>query len=150
MNRKILSCFHPTSCEQFDITYVSMACLHLKSSRPLTSTPSHPTMVTPSKVTVMFINDPLTFLSLHVNQLSHSSDKAISNINFENSLPMLWLWSKGSHIVGPVSNWFALFSLHINQIKKSWRSYFKMLPWIFQGQSGPWKNTPKFLKDKKI
>ena len=42
------------------------------------------------------------------------------------------------HTVRPVSNWFAFFSFHINQITIPQYSYFEIWPWQIKGQGHGW------------
>ena len=62
------------SCEKLDR---STARRRLKSPQSLSGTSAHPTMVT--LVNIMVMNGWLTSFSFHVNRLSHSWDKAISD-----------------------------------------------------------------------
>ena len=82
----------------------------LKSPRSLSGTSAHPTMVT--RANIMARDGCLTSFSFHVNQRSHSWDKAISD-------------SGQSRIVNPVSYLFASFSFHINLANNSWYRYFE-------------------------
>ena len=68
----------------------------LKSPRSLSGTSAHSTMVT--LVNIMVMNGWLTSFSLHVNQPSHSWDKAISNSDLETPRSRSWVWSKGKVI----------------------------------------------------
>ena len=61
---------------------------------------------------VMVIKEQLTSLSFHVNQPSHSRNKAISNFDLEIWMSRSWVWSK----FNPISNWFAFVLIHVNQI----------------------------------
>ena len=72
------------------------ACWHLKSPWSLYGTSAHPTMVT--LVNIMVMNGWLTSFSFHVNWLSHSWDKAISNSDLETPWSRSWVWSKGKVI----------------------------------------------------
>ena len=58
----------------------------------------------------MVTNDQLTSLSLHVNQPSHSSNKAIWNFDLETTRSRSWVWLKANS--QPVFNWFAFFVSH--------------------------------------
>ena len=71
-----------------------MARQHLKSPQSLSGTSAHPTMVT--LVNIMVMNRWLTSSLFHVNWLSHSWDKAISDSDLEISTPTSrsWVWSK--------------------------------------------------------
>ena len=70
-----------------------MACWCLKSPQSLSGTPTHPTMVTQKSVSWPWMNDS-HIPSFHVNQPSHSWDKAISNSDLETSRSRSWVWSK--------------------------------------------------------
>ena len=74
---------------------MSTACRRLKSPQSLSETSTHPNMVT--LVNIMVMNGWLTSFSFHVNQPSHSLDKAISDSDLEISTPRSrsWVWSKG-------------------------------------------------------
>ena len=50
------------------------------------------------QVTFMVMNGRLTSLPSHVNQPSHSSNKAISNFDLETTRSRSWVWSKGNTI----------------------------------------------------
>ena len=64
----------------------------------------------------MVVNDQLASLLFHVNQRpSNSSNKTISNFDLETSRSRSWVRSE-DHTVSPVSDWFAFFLFHINQI----------------------------------
>ena len=77
---------------------MSMTRWCLKSPQSLSGTSAHPTMVT--LVNIMVINGWLTSFSFHVNRLSHSWDKAISDTDLQISTPgsRSWVWSKGNVI----------------------------------------------------
>ena len=67
----------------------------------------------------------LTFLVFYVNRPSHSWNEFISNFDIESSRSWSCVCSKGhGHMVGQISNWFASFSFHINQINNSWKQLF--------------------------
>ena len=100
---------------------MSTARRRLKSPQSLSGTSAHPTMVT--LVNIMVMNGWLTSFSFHVNQPSHSWDKALSDSDLEISTPRSrsWVWSKGQdHTIGPVSYQLTSFSFHINQTNNSW------------------------------
>ena len=77
---------------------MSTACRRLKSPQSQSGTSAHPTMVT--LVNIMVMNRWLTSFSFHVNQPSHSWDKAISDSDLEISTPRSrsWVWWKGKAI----------------------------------------------------
>ena len=77
---------------------MSTACRCLNSPQSLSDTFAHPTMVT--LVNNIVMNGWLTSFSFHVNQPSHSWDKAISDFDLEISTPgsRSWVWSKGKVI----------------------------------------------------
>ena len=72
----------------------------------LSGTSTHPNMVT--LVNIMVMNGWLPSFSLHVNQLPHSSDKAISDSYLETPRSRSWVWSKGKVIQ---SAQFCIYSL---------------------------------------
>ena len=75
---------------------------------------AHPTMVTLVNIMVMNQNGWLTSFLFHVNRLSHSWDKAISNSDLETPRSRSWVWSKG-------------------KVKQFLRySHFKICPWNIQ------------------
>ena len=86
---------------------MSTARQRLKSPQSLSGTSTHPTMVT--LVNIMVKNEWLTSFSFHVNRLSHSWDKAISDSYLEISTPRSrsWVWSKGRSY-----NWPSIISTH--------------------------------------
>ena len=105
-------CLSHMECLPLDM---STARPHLKSPQSLsgTSPPHHGY----PKIMVAVMNDQLTTLSFDVDKSSHSRNKAISNFDLETSRSRSWVWSKEQgHTVSAVSNWFAFFSFHINQI----------------------------------
>ena len=67
-------------------------------SRPVTIWYIHLSHHGYSKVMVMLMNDQLISLLFHVNQSSHSWNKAISNIDLETSRSRSWVWSTGKAI----------------------------------------------------
>ena len=100
---------------------ISTARRRLKSPQSLSSTSTHPTMVTLVNIVVM--NGWLTSFSFHVNRASHSWDKAISDSDFEIPTPWSrsWVWSKGKVIQLAQYHINSLrFSFHINQTNNSW------------------------------
>ena len=72
---------------------MSTARRRLKSSRSLSGTSIHPTMVT--LVNIMLMNGWLTSFSFHVNWPPHSWNKVISNSDLETPRSRSWVWSKG-------------------------------------------------------
>ena len=91
---------------------MSTARRHLKSPQSLYGTSTHPTMVTHRWLTIMVINDRLTALFFCVNQCP----TPIPQIRLFQTLTFK-LQGQG-HGCGQraVSNWFAFFLFHINQI----------------------------------
>ena len=85
-------------------------------------TSAHPTMV--ALVNIMVMNGWLTYFSLHVNRLSHSWDKAISDFDLEISTPgsRSWVWSKGKVI--------ELAQYHINSFHFHFTSIRPTIPEI--------------------
>ena len=77
------------SQQQLDM---STARRRLKSPQSLYSTSTHHGY---PEVMVMVMNDRLASLSFHVNQVPHSSNKAISNFDLETARSRSWVWSKG-------------------------------------------------------
>ena len=76
------------------------------------------------KVTVMVMNNQLTFFSLHVNQLSQSWDKAISYFDLENPRPRSRVWLKGKVIHSAQYEIDLLpFLFYINQTNNSWDTF---------------------------
>ena len=75
---------------------MSTARRRLKSSRSLSGTTAHPTMVT--QVNFMVMNGWLTSFSFIVNRPPHSCDKAISYSDLETPMSRSWVWSKGKVI----------------------------------------------------
>ena len=77
---------------------MSTARQRLKSPQSLSGTSAHPTMVT--LVNIMVMNGWLTSFLFHVNRLSHSWKKAISDSDLQFSTPRSrsWVWSKGKVI----------------------------------------------------
>ena len=77
---------------------MSMAHRRLKSPQSLSGTSAHPTMV--RLVNIMVMNGWLTSFLFHVNRLSQSWDKAISDSDLEISTPRSrsWVWSKAKVI----------------------------------------------------
>ena len=68
----------------------------LKSPRSLSATSTLPTMVI--LVNIMVMNEWLTSFSFHVDQPSHSWDKAISESDLETPRSRSWVWSKAKAI----------------------------------------------------
>ena len=76
---------------------MSTARRRLKSSRSLSGTSAHPTMVT--QVNIMVMNGYFTSFSFVVNQPPHSWDKAISDSHLQTLQGQgHWVWSKGKVI----------------------------------------------------
>ena len=77
---------------------MSTAYQRLKSPQSLSGTSAHPTMVT--LVNIMVMNGWLTSFLFHVNQPSHSWDKAISDSDLDILTPRSrsWVWSEGKVI----------------------------------------------------
>ena len=106
-------------------------------TRSLSGTSAHPTMVTPVNIMVMY--GWLASFSLHVNQPSHSWDKAISNSDLETPRSRSLVWSKGK-----LYNWFSiqlicfLFISHQSDQQFLRYSYFEMWPWNIRGQGHEW------------
>ena len=82
-------------CHDLDM---STARRRLKSPWSLSWTSAHPTMVTQVNTCIKVMNGWLTSLSLQVNRLSHSWDKAISDSDLETPRSRSWVWSKGKVI----------------------------------------------------
>ena len=100
---------------------MSTARRRLKSPQSLFGTSAHPTMVT--LVNIMVMNRWLTSFPFHVNRLSHSWDKAISDSDLQISTPRSrsWVWSKGKVIQSAQYHINSLpFSFQINQTNNSW------------------------------
>ena len=100
---------------------MSTARRRLKSPQSLFGTSAHPTMVT--LVNIMVMNRWLTSFSFHVNRLSHSWDKAISDSDLQILTPRSrsWVWSKGKVIQSAQYHINSLpFSFQINQTNNSW------------------------------
>ena len=76
-----------------------------KSPWALSATSAQPTMVT--QVNIMVMNGWLTFVSFHVNRLSLSWDKAISDSDLETPRSKSWVRSKGKVIQS------AQYSIHL-------------------------------------
>ena len=118
---------------------MSMARQCLKSPQSLSGIPTHPTMVTLVKIMVM--NWWLTSFSFHVNQQSHSWDKAISDSDLEISTPRSrsWVWSKGKDIQSAsiILTHFVFIS-HQSDQQFLRKSYFEIWPWNIQGQGHEW------------
>ena len=77
---------------------MSTARRRLKSSKSLSGTSAHPTIV--RLVNIMVMNGWLTSFSFHVNRPSQTWDKAISDSDLEISTlrSRSWVWSKGKVI----------------------------------------------------
>ena len=95
---------------------MSMARQRLKSPQSLSGTSAHPTMVT--LVNIMVMNGWLTSFSFHVNRLSHSWDKAISDFDLEISTPgsRSWVWSKGK-VIQSAQYYINLLRFHFTSIR---------------------------------
>ena len=108
---------------------MSTARRHLKSPWSLSGTSAHPTMVT--LVNIMVMNGWLASLSFHVNRLSHSWDKAISNSDLETPRSRPWVWSKGKVIqlsqyaINSLPFPFTSIRPTIPEIKLSWNLTLK-------------------------
>ena len=84
---------------------------------PVTVRYIHPPHHGYPKFIVKAMNDQLTSLSFHVNQLSHSWNKDISKFDLESSkVKIMGMVTGQDHTVSPVSNWFAFFLFHISKI----------------------------------
>ena len=93
-----------------------------KPPQSLSGTSANPTMVTLVKIMVM--NGWLTSFSFHVNWLSHSWDKAISDSDLEISTSgsRSWVWSKGKVIQSA--------QYHINSLRFHFTSIRPTIPEI--------------------
>ena len=76
----------------------------------------HPPHYGYPKGIVMDMHNQLTSLSFHVNQLSHSRNKAIPNFELEKfKVKIMGMVKRQDHTVSPVSNLFAFSSFQIGQ-----------------------------------
>ena len=111
--------------------FVSMTCIkldmstarrRLKSPQSISGTSAHPTMVT--LVNIMVMNGWLRSFSFHVDRLSQSWDKAISDSDLEISTPgsRSWVWSKGKVIQSA--------QYHINSLRFHFTSIRPTIPEI--------------------
>ena len=98
----------------------------------------HPPHHGHTKVNIMVMNRWLTSLSFHVNQPSHSWDKAISKFDLETSRSRSWVWSKGK-VIQSAQYLINLIPFHftirptIPEMQLFW-----IWPWKIQGPGHEW------------
>ena len=81
------------------------------------------------------MNGWLTSVSFHVNQLSHSWDKAISAFDLETPRSRSWVWSETRSYSPPsILSICFLFISHQSHQQFQRYSYFKIWPWNIHGQ----------------
>ena len=97
---------------------MSTARWHLKSPQSLSGTSAHPTMVT--LVNIMVMNGWLTSFSFHVNQRSHSWDKAISDLS--------WNFISRVKLMGVVKRARSYNQYHINSLRFHFTSIRPTIP----------------------
>ena len=116
---------------------MSTAYQRLKSPPSLSWTSTHTTMVT--LVNIMVMNGWLASFSFHVNRLSHSWDKDISEYDHETTGLRSWMWSKARSYSRPriLLTRFLFISDQSDQQFLRY-SYFDIWPWNIQGHSRSW------------
>ena len=105
---------------------MSTARRRLKSPRSLFGTTAHPTMVTPVNI---MVNGWLPSFSFNVNRLSHSWDKAISDLETQRSRSRVGRRARSSILLIRFH-----FISHQSDQQFLRYSYFEILPWNIQGQ----------------
>ena len=105
-------------------------------------TSAHHTMV--KVVNIMVKNGWLTSFSFHVNWLSHSWDKAISDSDLETLRSRSRVWSKGK--VTQLAQYpinLLLFISHQSDQQSLRYTYFEIWPWNIQGQGHEWSQRSR-------
>ena len=120
------------SCFKLDM---STARRRLKSSRSLSGTSAHPTMVT--QVNILVMNEWLTsFCSLSIGRPVPEM-KLFQTLTFETPKSRSWVWSKGK-VIQSAQYHINSLPLHFTSIRPTIPGYFEIWPWNIQGQCHEW------------